>query len=226
MCGRFSLHATTAELSAGLDVIPMGFREERRYNIAPGQWVIVVRPERNQRKLSIARWGLVPSWSKDPDGGPKPINARAEGIAEKPMFRGALRHGRCLIPASGFYEWKQVGKTKVPHYIRPANGGIWVFAGLWSSWSGPDGDLDTCTIITTVPNRTMEPIHNRMPVILGADAVEQWLSPDTKSPTDLLVPCPDEWMTIVQVGPAVGNPRNDGPELIQEIGRTHPALVD
>lgn len=176
-----------------------------------------MRPERSQQIASLARWGLVPSWSKNPESGPKPINARAEGIADKPMFKGAYRHGRCLIPASGFYEWKQVGKTNVPHYIRPKDGGIWVFAGLWSSWSGPDGELETCTIITTTPNQTMEPIHNRMPVILGAEDRHRWLSPDLKNPTDLLMPCPDEWMEVIQVGPVVGNPRNDGPDLIQKI---------
>lgn len=225
MCGRFSLQVTAEQLASEFNVVPMGFREERRYNIAPGQWVIVVRPEHNQRTASLARWGLVPSWSRDPEGGPKPINARAEGIADKPMFRSALRHGRCLIPASGFYEWKQVGKTKVPHYIRPKEGGIWVFAGLWSSWSGPGGELNTFTIITTTPNRTMEPIHSRMPVILSDEDRERWLSPDLNIPTDLLVPCPDEWMEVIQVGPAVGNPRNDGPGLIEEIEGT-PQLLD
>lgn len=215
MCGRYALHATNAEIATGLGaVVPVGFREERRYNIAPGQWVIVVRPERGQRTLSLARWGLVPSWSKDPESGPKPINARAEGIADKPMFRSAFQHGRCLIPASGFYEWRQLGRTRVPHYIRPKDGGIWVFAGLCSSWSGPEGELRTCTIITTTPNETMASIHDRMPVILGVEEREQWLSEATGDPPALLAPCPNDWMSVIQVGAGVGNPRNEGPELI------------
>lgn len=184
MCGRFTIHATSEELTQGLGFKMWGLREEKRYNVAPGQWVIVVRPEHNQRTIDVARWGLVPSWSKNPEAGPKPFNARAEGIADKPTFRGALRHGRCLIPASGFYEWKTEGKTKVPYYIRPIDGGLWTFAGLCSSWSGPEGELHTCAIITTVPNGVMEPIHNRMPVILGPEDRERWLSSELKYPTN------------------------------------------
>ena len=218
MCGRFSLQVTAEQLASEFSVVPMGFREERRYNIAPGQWVIVVRPERNRRTGDVARWGLVPAWSKDPESGPKPFNARAEGIAEKPTFRGPLRHGRCLIPASGFYEWKTEGKTKVPHYICPKGGGIWAFAGLWSSWSSPEGELHTCAIITTTPNGVMESIHNRMPVILSPEDRERWLSTDLTNPAALLKPCPDDWMEVFQVGTAIGNVKNDGPELILSVG--------
>ena len=141
---------------------------------------------------SLARWGLVPSWIKDPTAGVKPINARAEGIASKPMFRGALRHGRCLIPASGFYEWKGLGKTKVPHFIRPAGGGIFVFAGI-------------------------SPIHDRMPVILDIEAAEAWLDPENRYPEILLLPFPAEAMEAWPVGAAVGNIRNDGLELIERV---------
>jgi putative SOS response-associated peptidase YedK len=165
----------------------------------------------------LARWGLVPSWSKDPEGGPKPINARAEGISAKPMFRGALRHGRCLIPASGFFEWKTTGKTKTPFFIRPINGGIFIFAGLMDHWMGPDGELDTCAIVTTEANSLMQPLHDRMPVILDPQAVGAWLDPENRHPEALLKQCPPEAMEAWQVGSAVGNVRNEFPELIEPV---------
>ena len=194
-----------------------GFREERRYNVAPGQWIIIVRPEKGERTPAVARWGLVPSWSKDPDGGPQPINARAEGIASKPMFRGALRHGRCLIPACGFYEWKTVGKTKVPHFIRPTGGGIFIFAGVADLWLGPEGELATCAIVTTEANSLMQPIHDRMPVILTPDDASAWLDPENRHPEALLRPHPAEAMEAWAVGVAVGNVKNDGPELVERV---------
>lgn len=216
MCGRYTLHATPERISATLEIRGPRFLEEPRYNIAPGQWVLIVRSEQGRGRVPLAaRWGLVPSWTKDPEAGPKPINARAEGIASKPTFRGPLRHGRVLIPASGFYEWKQVGKAKVPHYIRPKGGGIFIFAGLMDTWLSPDGSpLPTCTIITTTPNELMAELHNRMPVILDREGAAAWLEPQAK-PEQLMTPCPADWMEAWPVGPAVGNPRNDGPELVE-----------
>ena len=218
MCGRFAVFASSEELADVLGCPELaGFKIERRYNIAPGQWIITVRPEHGHRSQGLARWGLVPSWSKDPEAGPKPINARAEGIGSKPTFRGALRHGRCLIPASGFYEWKTVGKTKTPFFIRPVGGGIFVFAGLVDHWSGPDGELTTCAIITTEANSLMQPVHDRMPVILGPGEASTWLDPDNRHPEDLLKPFSAEVMEMWEVGAAVGNPRNDAPDLIEPV---------
>jgi putative SOS response-associated peptidase YedK len=165
----------------------------------------------------LARWGLVPSWSKDPEGGPKPINARAEGISAKPMFRGALRHGRCLIPASGFFEWKTTGKTKTPFFIRPINGGIFIFAGLMDHWMGPDGELDTCAIVTTDANSLMQPLHARMPVFLDPQAAGAWLDPENRHPEDLLKQSPPDAMEAWRVGSAVGNVRNDFSGLIEPV---------
>lgn len=215
MCGRFSLTTTSADLAAGLHCPGLaGFREERRYNIAPGQWVIVVRPERGERVPELAQWGFVPSWAKDSRSGPRPINARAEGAATNAAFRGAFRHGRCLIPASGFYEWQMRGKGKQPFFIRPAQDqGLLVFAGLFSRWEGPAGPLPTCTILTTTPNEAMAPIHDRMPVILAPEDQAAWLDPANPHAAELLRPCPAAWLTLHPVDPAVGNPRNDGPEL-------------
>jgi putative SOS response-associated peptidase YedK len=220
MCGRFSLYVTSQELADGTACAKLaGFREEARYNIAPGQWVIVVRPDKSELQPSLAQWGLVPSWAKDPKEGPRPINARAEGIEAKPTFRGAFRHGRCLIPASGFYEWKTEGKQKQPFFIRPRSGeGIFVFAGLLSTWPGPEGELHTCTIITTTPNELMTGIHDRMPVILPPEVQEAWLDPENRKAAELLRPFDARAMEAYPVGMAVGNPKNDGPDLIEPLG--------
>jgi len=220
MCGRFTLHATSQELADGTACAKLaGFREERRYNIAPGQWVIVVRPEKNERMPALAQWGLIPTWAKDPKAGPRPINARAEGIETKPTFRGAFRHGRCLIPASGFYEWQTVEGRKQPFYIRPRGGeGIFVFAGLLSVWAGPEGELPTCTIVTTTPNDLMAPLHDRMPVILAPQDQAAWLDPENRRAAALLRPLDAERMEAYAVGPAVGNAKHEGPELIASLG--------
>lgn len=217
MCGRFTLHASEAELVAGLLCPKLaGFREERRYNIAPGQWVIVVRPERDERVPALAQWGLVPSWAKAPQAGPRPINARAEGVATKPTFRGAFRQGRCLVPASGFYEWqKEPDGAKQPFYLRPRGGeGLFVFAGLLSTWAGPEGELTTCALLTTTPNALMAGVHDRMPVILPSTAQAAWLDPANPHAETLLLPCDPGLMEAHPVGAAVGNPRNDFPELV------------
>lgn len=219
MCGRFTLYASEAELVSGLLCAKLaGFREERRYNIAPGQWVIVVRPEKGERVPDLAQWGLVPSWAKDPQAGPRPINARSEGVETKPTFQGAFRHGRCLVPASGFYEWKGAGRAKQPFYIRPRGGaGLFVFAGLMTTWAGPEGELTTCTLLTTTPNALMADIHDRMPVILAPGDQEAWLDPSNRRAADLLRPCDPTRMEAFPVGVAVGSPRNDGPELVQPL---------
>jgi len=220
MCGRYSLSCTTKALESIFDLVPMGFREERRYNIAPGQWVIVIRPDHERKRtVGAARWGLVPSWAKDPEAGPKPINARAEAIAEKPTFRGAFRHGRCLIPATGFFEWMKVGKTKQPFYIHPTTGKLFAFAGLHSHWAGADGELETCTIITTTPNEVMDPIHDRMPVILPPESWETWMDPNTSTSAaiGLLKPCPPDWMESYAVSSRVGKIKNDDPGLIEPM---------
>jgi len=169
------------------------------------------------------RWGLIPSWSKDPSIGDRMINARAESLAEKPSFRNAFRRRRCLILADGFYEWKQVpeSKTKQPFYIRMKDSLPFAFAGLWEIWVSPDGsEIRSCTIITAQPNELVATIHNRMPVILSEEAYDLWLAFGDK-PVDqlekLLVPYPDNEMQAFPVSPMVNSPQTDAPELIKPI---------
>ncbi len=220
MCGRYTFTFNAKTLGEAFGMVPPGFRVERSYNVAPGQWVIVVRPDKDQLVADVARWGLVPSWTKDPSTGPKPINARAETAAEKPTFRGAFRRKRCIIPASGFYEWKTEGKRKQPFYIHPTDGDLFAFAGLLEDWQGPGGDLiiSTC-ILTTTPNELMAMIHDRMPVILPKATWAAWLDP-LAQPAELqklLVPLSSDLMDAYPVGASVGDVRNNGPDLVTRI---------
>ena len=220
MCGRYTFTFDAKSLAEAFGLVPPGFVIEKGYNIAPGQHIVIVRPERGQRVADVAFWGLIPGWTKDPNVAAKPINARAETLEEKPTFRTAFRRKRCIVPASGFYEWKAEGKAKQPFYIHPTEGDLFAFAGLLEDWQGPNGEvmISTC-IITTTPNELMAPIHNRMPVILPKSAWALWLDPaaQARELLPLLVPSPSERMAAYQVSGAVGNVRNDGPELIREV---------
>jgi len=161
---------------------------------------------------------LIPSWAKDPVIGSRMINARAESLAEKPSFRSAFRRRRCLVLADGFYEWRKDGARKTPMYIKLASGRPFAFAGLWENWFSPDGsNILSCTIITTQPNTLMEPIHNRMPVILPPEAYPVWLSPSEQDParlSALLSPYPPAQMTAFPVSTLVNSPANDSPGCI------------
>lgn len=220
MCGRFSLAADPEELRQAfpwLNLPESGIQP--RYNIAPSQPVAVI-PNDGQNRLDFFLWGLVPGWAKDPAIGNRLINARAETLSEKPSFRGAFRWRRCLIPATGFYEWQAVPekKGKIPMYIRLKDGRPFAFAGLWERWQSPDGStLLTCAIITTAPNSLMEKIHNRMPVILPDTDYAAWLTPgegDTRSLQALLRPFPAEQMEAYAVSRLVNDPANDRPECL------------
>jgi putative SOS response-associated peptidase YedK len=221
MCGRFTLTATPEQLQQAIPVLSLPtIGISARYNIAPSQPVAVV-PNDGQMKLDFYVWGLIPSWAKDPSIGSRMINARGETLAEKPSFRSAFRRRRCLIPANGFYEWQQAPgrKTKIPMYIRLKSGEPFAFAGLWESWNAPDGsNVLSCTIITTTPNSLLEPIHNRMPVILPPSAFAQWLEPGEQNPSTLqalIQPYPAEAMTAYPVSTLVNRPENDVAACIQ-----------
>lgn len=221
MCGRFSLIATSAELAAHYQLPDVPYIQPR-YNIAPTQPVAAVRlaPNSGQRELTHFQWGLVPSWSKDPTIGSRMINARAETAPEKPSFRSAFKRRRCLIPASGFYEWQAVNGGKQPMYIHRAAGNLMSLAGLWEYWQSPEGDeLETCTILTTGPNELMEPIHNRMPVVLEPDDYAMWLDPDTAADQlmHLMRPATPGFLAAYPVSTTVNNPRNEDPACIAPL---------
>lgn len=217
MCGRYTFTFEASTLAEAFDLVPPGFDIVSGHNIAPGQYIIIVRPEKGHRVPDVAFWGLVPGWVKDPNTFSKPFNARAETLLEKPSFRTAFKRKRCIIPATGFYEWKVDGKEKQPFYIHPSDGELFAFAGLMQDWQGPNGEvMVSACIITTEPNELMAGIHNRMPVILPKETWNLWLDPaaQVREVQPLLVPLPADCMAAHPVGKAVGNTRNDGPDLI------------
>lgn len=220
MCGRYSLTAP-GQLALRFDLDTASEPAlEARYNIAPSQQVpvIVAHPD-GRPELEWMRWGFQPAWATDARR-PAPINARAETLLERAYFRSALRQGRCLIPADGFFEWQvRPGRAgKQPMYMRLNDGSIFALAGLYTP--GPEGAGGTCAIITTTPNRLMEPIHDRMPAILDPLDEARWLDPDITAPEavlDCLRPYAAEAMSAYPVSARVNAPGNDGPELIAPL---------
>ena len=241
MCGRFVAASSPALLADRFAVdeidASVGDATAPDYNVSPRRNVLVVREHEDHRVLSRLRWGLVPSWAKDPGIGDKMINARAETVAEKPAYRRAFAKKRCIVPADGFYEWKRGpapaggGKSpKQPYFIHRRDGEPLAFAGLWEVWkvpdgeyaelAGPDGWLRSCTIVTGPPNDVVAPIHNRMPVVLPESAWEQWLDPDNhdvEALSRLLVAAPSEWFEAYTVSTAVNNARHNGSELVEPL---------
>jgi len=220
MCGRFTLTTNLGAIAKRFGVARFLEEVGRRYNIAPTQPVIVVNDD-GTRHLTRMQWGLIPSWAKDPAIGNRMINARAETVATKPAFRAALRKRRCLIPADGFFEWTPAGRRKQPVYITLKTREPFSFAGLWESWTSPEGEeIWSCTIITTEANELLKPIHDRMPVILAKDAEAVWLDPTIQDPErllPLLKPYQAEEMEVYAVSTKVNSPTNDGPECIEPI---------
>ncbi len=223
MCGRFTLSApgeVVGELFELAEVPTLS----PRYNVAPTQPVAAVLLTRDavaDRRLTMLRWGLVPSWADDPGIGARLINARAETAASKPAFRAALRSRRCLVVADGFYEWKKTTRKKQPYYIRMLDRAPFAFAGLWERWEGPDGSaINSCTLLTTEPSDLIRPLHNRMPVILEPRHYSMWLGP-ADIPADtlprLLGPFPTPSMTAYPVSTLVNDPANDSPRCIEPL---------
>jgi putative SOS response-associated peptidase YedK len=196
MCGRFALKNPQA-LKAAFDLADMP-ELPPRYNIAPTQDIAIIRADTSGRHLSLAHWGLIPSWAKSADSGYSTINARAETVDTKPSFRAPFKRHRCIIPADGFYEWHEEGGIKIPHHIGRTNGAPFALAGLWDVWKGPEGEVTSCTIIVTEANAFMKRLHDRMPVILAPADYVRWLDPDnhdTASLKPLLAPAPEGWLT-------------------------------
>lgn len=217
MCGRYVITSAPAAIRA-----LFGYPEQpnfpARYNVAPTQPIPIVRLAEGKRQFVLMRWGLIPAWVKDPKGFSLLINARAESVLDKPAFRNAMRRRRCLIPADGFYEWRETGGRKQAFFVRRRDGSPFAFAGLCETWTGPNGEeLDTAAIVTTTANRTLSVIHDRMPVILPDQAFDLWLDcakVDAETAAALLVPARDDALEAYQVSPAVNRVANDNSALI------------
>jgi putative SOS response-associated peptidase YedK len=187
MCGRFVLITDLSVIGRDFIVPNVRVSFSRSLEVSPGQQIPAVMRRGDHNELALLRWGLIPAWCRDPSIGAKLFNARAETIAEKPSFKNAFANRRCLIPADGFFEWKKDGSKKIPYYFFLTSGKLMAFAGLYETWIAPDKKhVHTCTIITTRPNAIVEPIHDRMPVIIPQAAQDLWLAPGSKDPAKLL----------------------------------------
>ncbi len=229
MCGRFAL-LLSPDLLARQFELPFSTELQPRYNIAPTQAVLNVRtaPESGERELVALHWGLIPSWSKDKSGSARMINARSETAAEKPSFRTALKKRRSIIPASGFFEWKAEGKVKIPHYISRADGAALAFAALWEYWKprdNPDAEsIVSCAILTREANEFMQPLHDRMPVLLKRENFAAWLDPelqDAERIQALIADCDPAPLVAHTVSRSVNNPKNDAPDCVASTESTH-----
>nr|WP_245410616.1 SOS response-associated peptidase [Notoacmeibacter marinus] len=238
MCGRFSLTSPAEAVEDYFDLDPVE-PFPPRYNIAPTQPIVIVMRDtdrragsnRRERQTRLVRWGFVPSWAKDPADLSLMINARGETAAEKPAFRGAMRHGRVLIPASGFYEWRRDGDGRPqPFWVSPAAGGLVAFAGLYSCFMAPDGsEVETAAILTTSANATLRPIHHRMPVTIPQAAFGRWLDGRRYEPrhvSDLLQPVAEDFWRAVPVSERVNKVANMGPDLQETVAQNEMAEAD
>jgi putative SOS response-associated peptidase YedK len=218
MCGRFTLTHPTEALARLFEAVPANdLPEGPRYNICPTETVAAVTSEGGVRRLRPMRWGFLPVWYKTPGDGPLLINARADTIAVKPAFRAAVRERRCLIPASGFYEWRVEGGRKLPWYISRADGAPMALAGIWQVWEGGGATLATCAIVTTDANATMARIHDRMPVIVEPADWALWLGEAGHGAAALMRPAAEGVLTAWRVDPAVNSNRAQGPGLIAPV---------
>jgi putative SOS response-associated peptidase YedK len=218
MCGRYVITSAPEAIRR-----LFGYIEQPnfppRYNVAPTQAVPIVRFVEGKRQFALVRWGLIPSWVKDPRTFSLLINARGESVVDKPAFRAAMRRRRCLFPADGFYEWKEEGGRKRAYFIRPKSGGPIAFAGLWETWTGPNGEeQETAAVVTTNANQTCAAIHDRMPAIIAPQAFDMWLDSgkvDAKIAEALIAPAPESLLEVYEVSTAVNRVANDSAALIE-----------
>ena len=220
MCGRFVMICDLSDITEAFNLPDIACEPKRSYNIAPGNTVTAVIHAETNRLVSF-KWGLVPAWSKDPSMGTRLINARGETVGEKPSFRAAFKRRRCLIVATGFYEWRKDANGKIPFYIGLRTDAPFGFAGLYETWHSSEGNqLSTCTIITTEANELIKPIHHRMPVIIPHHEAACWLDPslrDTTAVLPLLQPYPPEQMKAYRVSPLMNSPRNNSADCIKPV---------
>ena len=218
MCGRYVITSAPEAIRA-----LFRYQEQPnfppRYNVAPTQPIPIVRLAQGVRQFALVRWGLLPSWVKDPKAFTLVINARGESVLDKPAFKNAMKYRRCLIPADGFYEWKASGSRKGPYFVRPTSGAPMAFAGLWESWIGPNGEeLETAAIVTTTANHALEDVHDRMPVVVPPEAFDLWLNcgeVDATTAAALIAPPPDDAMEAYPVSTDVNRVANDNAKLLE-----------
>jgi putative SOS response-associated peptidase YedK len=217
MCGRYAVTSSPEAIRAlfRYDDQP---NFPPRYNIAPTQPIAVVRLEQGKRRFALVRWGFIPSWMKDPKAVSLLFNARGETVIDKPAYRAAMTRRRCLIPADGFYEWQRIGGRKQPFYVRGKGGAPLALAGLWETWTGPNGEeMETAAIVTTSANSTLAPIHDRMPVVVPSEAFDLWLNcaeVDAQTAAALIAPAPDDLLEAYAVSTAVNRAANDDSSLL------------
>ncbi|MFC1780303.1 SOS response-associated peptidase [Patescibacteria group bacterium] len=224
MCGRFAQGDTDAIYSKYRVKISESLRKKihPRYNIAPFQIVpVVTQDEDKKNKLELMRWGFIPYWAKDVKIGYKLINARSETIFEKPSFKRSAKSKRCIVPATGFYEWKHAGNSKIPYFVKPSKDSLFSLAGLFDEWMDPEGKkVKTFTILTTEPNKVLKPIHKRMPVVLEKNEEEPWIGKrvqDTDLLESLFDPYPVRHMNVYEVSREVNSPSNDKESFTQPL---------
>jgi putative SOS response-associated peptidase YedK len=227
MCGRYVITSPADAVRAlfGYDELP---NFPPRYNVAPTQPIPIVRLVDGKRSFALVRWGFLPAWVKDPRTFSLLVNARGESVLDKPSFRNAMRRRRCLIPADGFYEWRAVraGAPRRPYFVRPKSGGPIVFAGLWETWVGPNGEeIDTAAIVTTQANRALAVVHDRMPVVVEPQAFNLWLdcaNVDAMTAAALIVPAAEDLFECYEISSAVNRVANDSAQLVEPA----PAVAD
>lgn len=217
MCGRYALHASPEVIALQFGLAsPPAF--EPSYNVCPGTEILAVGNDRAGRRVAARRrWGLVPSWAKGPAIGSRLVNARGETLAEKPAFREAFRRRRCLVPASGYYEWQAVAGRKQPWYVRPLDEPLFALAAIAERWRGPEGALRTLCLITTPPNALMAAVHDRMPLVIAPEDYEAWLDPRTADASRLVRPYPAQRMRAHAVSSRVSSPANDDAGLVEPV---------
>jgi putative SOS response-associated peptidase YedK len=224
MCGRYAITTAPEAIRALFRYLDQP-NFPPRYNVAPTQPVPIVRMVEGRREFALVRWGLIPAWVKDPRNFTLLINARGESVNEKPAFKNAMKYRRCLFPADGFYEWDRRGERKQPYFVRLKGGGPLAFAGLWESWTGPNGEeMETAAIVTTTASRSIAHIHDRMPVIVPPEAFDYWLDPkvDALSASAVLQPARDDAIECYEVSRAVNRTENDAPMLVEPLTEPEP----
>jgi putative SOS response-associated peptidase YedK len=222
MCGRYQVHTPVEEIARQFDafITAEAAQLPPRYNVAPSLLVPAVRIRHDRRELSALSWGLVPGWAKTPSAN-RPINARAESVFDKPMFRNAVQRRRCLIPADGFYEWQVRSGGKQPWHVSIADGSLFALGGVWEYWAKEGVQpIVSCAIIVTDANDLMRPIHERMPVIIAPEDYARWLDvevQDQEQIMPLLAPFPAERMRAFPISSLVNNAKNEGPNLVRPL---------